>query len=253
MTVRQMQVEFGIQMNQMGDALVLHTKDILYWLNKSQEKFIIDQFAGKVKNSAGFETSQEITDNLRSLVVPNEELDSSGYALNVLDSFSMDMAYLPTTYLFTLNIRVKAWINNPLMEYVTTSGNRTPEPNKQKRSRVLISRFVQWVDVWKTLSDPFSTTSQSSPLHSISGNNILVYTDKTFIVDKVIIDYIRKAKELVISNPTSSQTTTCELPEHTHKEIVELAVNLFLQNTRDLKQRLQLETPSSETKNEEQQ
>lgn len=251
MTVREMQIEFGIQMNQMTDALVLHSKDILYWLNKAQEKFIIDQFSGKVRNSAGFETSQEITDNLRSLVIPNTELQLSGYALNVLDSFNMDMVILPTDYLFMLNSRTKAWVNNPEIAFEIVQGKRGPTDGP-KRSRVLMNRFVQWVDVWKTLQDPFSTTKQSSPLCCISGNNILVYTDKTFIVDKVIIDYLRKAKELVISNPSSSQTTTCELPEHTHKEIVELAVNLFLQNTRDLKQRLQLETPSSETTTEQQ-
>ena len=49
-----------------------------------------------------------------------------------------------------------------------------------------------------------------------------------FIIDKVKITYIRKPKEISLSLGVS-----CELPEHTHQEIVDMAVSSILEGISD--------------------
>ena len=86
------------------------------------------------------------------------------------------------------------------------------------------NKFVQQDDIFKLLDDPFNTTKHTSPLTTIRGNYIDVYTSDIFIIDKVKITYIRKPKEISLSLDVS-----CELPMHAHREIVDMAISSILE------------------------
>ena len=91
-----------------------------------------------------------------------------------------------------------------------------------------LNKFIQHDDISTLLNDPFNTTKHTSPLTTIRGRYIDLYTNDIFIIDKVKITYIRKPKE--ISLPLA---VACELPEHTHQEIVDMTVGSILEGISD--------------------
>ena len=90
------------------------------------------------------------------------------------------------------------------------------------------NKFIQHDDIFKLLDDPFNTTKYTSPLTTIRGEYIDIYTSAIFIIDKVKITYIRKPKQISLTLGIS-----CELPEHTHQEIVDRTVSSILEGISD--------------------
>jgi len=89
-------------------------------------------------------------------------------------------------------------------------------------------RMVQHDDVFTMSSDPFNKTKYSSPLTVMRGNIIDIYSDDEYITEKLRLTYLRKPA-------TVSQylNAGCDLPEHTHQEIVTLAVSSILEAISD--------------------
>ena len=254
MNVREMQYEFGIQMNQFAEPLALTSDDILYWLNKAQEHFVITRYNAHNQLGKGFEQSQQLVDDLKTIYVKDVNLPVyyAGGFEHAIDGFYTDYAQFKDDHLFLINQRSKIAYKHPNIEFTIVTlaqGNvyRIQSEGQGAKIKVVSNRFSQSDDIFTLLNDPFNTTKASSPLTDVSDKGITIYTDKTFLVRDVIISYIRRPKELSLEEEEANYTTTeCELPKHTHKEIIQLAVDLFLQNTRELKQRLQRETPTAD-------
>ncbi len=90
------------------------------------------------------------------------------------------------------------------------------------------NKFVQQDDIFKLLDDPFNTTKYTSPLTTMRKDYIDIYTSDIFIIDKVKITYIRKPQQISLTLGVS-----CELPEHTHQEIVDMTVSSILEGISD--------------------
>ena len=84
--------------------------------------------------------------------------------------------------------------------------------------------FAQSDDIPTVMKDPFNRTSFDYIPYSIKENFIDIYTDNTFVVPRVYIVYIRKPKAISIISGIG-----CELPEHTHQEIVEMTIKSILE------------------------
>lgn len=245
MDAKQMQYEFGIQLNQLNLPLDLTSDDIFYWINKAQERLVKDRFTGKRLN-IGFEETFDLIADLQNLIERNRQ-ETTVYAPDYnFDKFKADKVSLPLNYLYLINHRCVTYNNYPELSWELDSLGVRRLQNQPAKLNIKGSYFSQLSDIYKVLDDPFNTTSATGVVTTISGNDIIAYTDKTFVVKEIIIDYIRVPKKLSLTTDDGSNTTTSELPEHLHKEIIELAVDLFLQNTRNLKQRLQLETPTAD-------
>lgn len=91
-----------------------------------------------------------------------------------------------------------------------------------------LNKFVQHDDISKLIEDPFNTTKYTSPLTTIRGDYIDLYTSDIFIIDKVKITYIRKPQKISLSLGVD-----CELPEHCHQEIVDMTVSSILEGIGD--------------------
>ena len=92
----------------------------------------------------------------------------------------------------------------------------------------VVNRFSQQDDIFTLLDDPFNTTKHTSPLSTIRGNFIDVYASAIFIIDTVKITYIRKPRVISLSLGIG-----CELPEHSHQEIVDMTVSSILEGISD--------------------
>jgi len=90
------------------------------------------------------------------------------------------------------------------------------------------NKFVQQDDIFTLLHDPFNTTKHTKPLTTIRNNNIDIYTNDIFITDSVELLYIREPAEISLSLGVN-----CELPIHTHQEIVDMSVASILEGISD--------------------
>jgi hypothetical protein len=66
---------------------------------------------------------------------------------------------------------------------------------------------------------------KARPLRLIQGDKIYLYTDGKYKVSTYEIKYLKKPSKLSIDNADTEYT---DLPEHTHMEIVKLAVKHYL-------------------------
>ena len=88
--------------------------------------------------------------------------------------------------------------------------------------------YVQHDDLYMLLNDPFNKTKDGFPKYTIQENFIDVHTDNSFVVTDVKIKYIRRPSRI-----DKIQGVGCELPEHTHQEIVEMAIKSILEGIQD--------------------
>ena len=85
-------------------------------------------------------------------------------------------------------------------------------------------KFSQQDDIYAILDDPFNSTSPTGILYTVQETFLDLYTNNTFIPNSVQIKYIRKPAAI-----SRRFGVGCELPEHTHHEVVEMAVKSILE------------------------
>jgi hypothetical protein len=106
--------------------------------------------------------------------------------------------------------------------------NEKRDPTDFSERLMVSNTFIQQDDIFTMLQDPFNTTKHTDPLTTIRGNEIDIYTSDIFIIDTVKITYIRNPRN--ISLPLGID---CELPEHSHQEIVDMTVSSILEGISD--------------------
>jgi hypothetical protein len=85
------------------------------------------------------------------------------------------------------------------------------------------NRFTKSQFLHSTLNNNvYHRTNKRNPVSNISKNVLSVYYDKRYIPTNILIDYIRKPREISLSLNQS-----CELNENTHPRIIDLAVEYF--------------------------
>ena len=118
---------------------------------------------------------------------------------------------------------------SPLLQTkVAYSEKRVPTASGTLTLTSHSSKFTQHDDIFAMLKDPFNTTKYTNPLYTIRQDQIDIYTSGIFIIDSVKITYLRNP--LVISLPLG---ISCELPDHSHREIVDMTISSILESISD--------------------
>jgi len=91
-------------------------------------------------------------------------------------------------------------------------------------NKISYCTFAQHDDIYALLDDPFNKTDYDLPFYNIEESYLDIYTSNMFIAEKAIIKYLRKP--IAISY---SLGVGCELPFHTHDEIVEMTIKSILE------------------------
>jgi len=104
-----------------------------------------------------------------------------------------------------------------------TSASSTYEIFPSKVERTVPNRLTNNSFLGEVLSDPFAKSNADSIVSRVSGDNLYVFFDNTFIISDVIIDYVRKPRQISLS-----LNRMCELRESTHQEIVENTVQYLM-------------------------
>lgn len=81
----------------------------------------------------------------------------------------------------------------------------------------------------------FGKSRWESPLSAVQGNTLLVYHDRTFIVNNLVVNYIRKPRTVSLSLGLG-----CDLPDEFHQDICDWAVEYIKQTINDPNYQLKL-------------
>jgi hypothetical protein len=230
MTVSDMQLAIRLNLDKstsLVGAVDFLPEELDFWLNEGQERFIKDRLFGSNLKQQSFDKSQKRIDDLKSIVVLGSKINvaSSSFASNVVEA-SLPITDANNPYLFYIDSTLYDTNNNPLGVQGVVSFE-------------VAGRYFK-----DTINNPYIRRPLVFFYHNTVDKIAFIYGDE-FIPTKCDITYIRKPRQLVSGTPIGYQTNTCELPEHTHKEIVSDVVKLLLENIES--QRSQTFTPLNQT------
>lgn len=212
MTIGAMHYDFKLKINKVDSE---QNRNLLVpeidWTLREAERIFIENISNpRQKSYTGFELNQRTRDDIRTIVVNND--DSSIY-----QTVTNNISSLPTDYLHF----IRGYVN-------MNKGNCT-----NTKARVFIrqhddefeeSPFDKSSFEWRTVNGVFFE------------NGVKFYTDETFNIDKFFVSYIRKPRLMhnaakyrggtytLPSGQILTGSVDCELPEHVHGEIVDIAV-----------------------------
>lgn len=222
MTNRQFQIETERRLWQVDPETYrdkkLTSDEIFSLLNDALDKFWKTRYSGINFKAKAFEQDQKRIDDLRTLI--KTKVYTEGEITNTENVFSVN---LPEDYVIllgdTAGISPNDGFDFPCWEkddngYITKYNDT-------------IESTIETID--KQLHNPLSEHklkyANARPLKLIQNNNILLFTDGYYKVVNYKIVYLSKPSKLSLDNPTEEYT---DLPEHTHLEIIKLAVQLYL-------------------------
>lgn len=223
MTHRQFQIEFERRLQMIDSTLKSENKlssDQLYSvLNEAVDKFWKTRYSGLNYKQSGFEQNQKRIDDLRSLVKTKKYIEDE-----IMNDGNIYKIELPNDYNILLgdtvgilpkdNINMICWKKDSFGKYVIKYSDT-------------IESSIETIDrqLENSLSEHRLKYCVAKPLRLIKDNSIYLYTDNNYKIGNYQIEYLAKPSKLDLSKATEEYT---DLPEHTHIEIIKLAVQLFL-------------------------
>ena len=244
-----LQVAFELEVNKLDDGLNKpKSDDIEYWLNVGLDKFVKTRYSGVNTKGESFEQSQKRIDDLRTLVtyklfqyppdniynfayviryatpVTQEQLDSSDYLeLNKHASIIEYYATIPDNYMFALGDDA----------YIVGNDNQWPKdvdgnfiPKRVPVTEVTSENVTEKMN--NSLSEYKLHRNYAKPLRLFINNKINLFSSSDYIVEGYLLTYLKKPIKIDLTTAPFSNYT--DMPEHTHLEIIKLAVQAYLEN-----------------------
>lgn len=223
MSPRNMQIEFERRLQLMDPNLVIKEKltsdTIISFINEAIDKFYKTRYSGINFKAQGFEQTQKRIDDLRTLI-KNKKYTEGSINKSDRNSYSVE---LPEDYVLLLGDTAgiqpsnlnECWETNERGEYIIKYTD-TLESTIETLDRQLSN----------SLSEHKLKYCQARPLKLIQDNNVILYTDGKYKVSEYEITYLAKPSKINSSNITNTEYT--DLPEHTHMEIVKMAIQIYL-------------------------
>lgn len=223
MTQREFQIEFERRLQLMDPNLVIKEKltsdTIISFINEAIDKFYKTRYSGINFKAQGFEQTQKRIDDLRTLI-KNKKYTEGSINKSDRNSYSVE---LPEDYVLLLGDTAgiqpsnlnECWETNERGEYIIKYTD-TLESTIEILDRQL----------GNSLSEHKLKYCQARPLKLIQDNNVILYTDGNYKISEYQITYLAKPSKIDSSNITNLEYT--DLPEHTHMEIVKMAIQIYL-------------------------
>ena len=210
MNIKEMQYDIKFKLNKVDSEQYrnLRIPELDWVINEAYEIFVKSIAEPRTSNYLGFETNQRTIDDIRTLV--------KSESITITDN----KVVLPIDYMFYLKAEV-------LMNKTTCGDRKARLVIRQHNDKFEESPFDCSSYEWKVVNGLFTD------------GNIQLFDDGSFTNTSIELSYIKKPKYIhnagafgtgtyrlpsgvvLGGNP---ETVDCELPEHTHREIVDIAV-----------------------------
>lgn len=220
MDIKEMQYDIKFKLNKIDSEQYKNFRipELDWAINEAEEIFVKSIAEPRTSNYLGFETNQRTIDDIRSIVINDKtivptKIDSNTYKVE-----------LPQDYMFYISANV-------IISKAKCADRTARAILRQHDDRFESSPFDMSSFEWKEVNIRFYE------------GGIKLFTDGTFEIKEVKLNYIRKRKYIHNAQdflPTGSYklpsgvvltgTQNCELPEHTHREIVDIAVLILANN-----------------------
>ena len=224
MTTVQLHREFKIALDKADSSAFPELRDVEIdiYLNTAQEKFIKTRYGLNNIYKQGFEQIQKRTDDLKGLVKtkfvglnPSNVYSLAGinkvYECSLTAMYDDKLLTIPSSDTYMLFI--KAMANT----CIGTCCDWEP-----------IS-LIQQDDMGTISSDPFNNPSADDPKAFFENGNLFVWVSSDVTVSNAMVTFIKKPVSMN-KGTYGGSVVNCELSEHTHREILQLAVQLALEN-----------------------
>ena len=214
MTHRQLQIAFERGAKTADPTLEVTNKltseMIFACLNIGLDKFIKTRMTGHNLNRDGFEETQKRIDDLRTLVTIKD------YSTLTDNSIT-----LPVDYLFTLG---------ETASITSTTSPCWPIVNEIPviKTTDVTEATIENVDaiLANTLSEYRLHLNRAKPIRLYQGDIIKFYTDNNYSIVGYKLTYLRKPSKIGDIQVLNTEYT--DLPEHTHQEIVNIALQYYM-------------------------
>lgn len=187
-------------------------------LNEAKDEFFKTRYSGVNAKTSGFEQSEKRIADLRTLIKTKNY--TGGDITEYKDSYNIT---LPDGFVLMLGDTVgiipnginNTWekdINDqPIVKYGETLESSIETIDRQKEN---------------SLSEHRLRFNSAKPLKLVQDDIVTLFTDGKYKVTEYTLKYMVKPSNISLGiSPTVEYT---DLPEHTHSEIVKLAVQLYL-------------------------
>jgi len=219
-------VQQGVDKINSFQADTLLPEEIDLELNKSIGKFVNLKYGKNNIYNKGFEESQKRIDDLRVLVI-DTMLKFKYLEQSINNTHVYYSSEFPDDYRFMLKGLGNVQYNTTCTALNSKEQELLVDVDSPISKKVPI-KFVQQDDILALLSDPFNTTTKDKPLITIEDKKLMVFTNDIFIIESVKLTYIKNPSIVSLSLGNS-----CELAQHTHQEIVDMAISSILEGISD--------------------
>lgn len=186
--------------------------EIYLMLNEAQARIVKTRYGLNNIYKAGFEAIQKRTDDLSNLVVT--KFAAVTPVTTETDTFRVDLDSL---------FENEAQTTVSTAKYMFYIRGRARHTHPACGSEYIATKLFQQDDIEEARVDPFNKPTLLEAISYFESGDLFIITDGTYTVDKFKLTFLRKPADI-------SATQDCELKEHMHKEIVQLAVEIALEN-----------------------
>lgn len=218
MTISDMHVAVKLDLDKTSalDIPAFEPEEIDFWLNRAIRDFIKTRATGTNAKGESFEQTQKRIDDLRT-VVDNAFVLLNAYGVSKNNGYRGAITGV-TDYWFSVSEEADITVDS------TTTRVGVTECTQDE--------YRQMID------DPFSEHilhyGSAKPLRLFYGDYVELVSDGNYTVDKFYLTYIKQPTEVSLSG-----SVDCDLPDHTHDEIVRIAVSMMLENVEQPRLRTQ--------------
>lgn len=224
MTIQEFHTQFKVFFDKTDSAAYPEFLDgeIDIYLNEAQERIVKQRYGKNNIYRAGFEEVQKRTDDLKNLV---ETKFCPLTPATVYTEVGENVFRADLDSLFD-----DAGLNNQAEEvyqFYLKSMARTCDSNDCCIwSRV---KLVQHDDISSIGGDPFNKPMQSRPIIFFEGGDIFVWTAPGLTVEGFQVTFIKRPAQVNIGT-YGQPVVECELSEHLHKELLQEAIQIAIEN-----------------------
>lgn len=208
MTASEMHIsfKFGLDKLDSNNYPNFEDEEVDLLLNQAQDRYVKQRMGNNNAKRQSFEESEKRTDDLKNVLVNAILTPAANTTENKPNGVFVT---LPDTYWFAMN-------EDCAISYSDCHGATV--------SRISKIRAIQHDDYNNIIEDPFNKPWKNEIVRLMENGKVELISESGQTITTYYLRYIKRPNRISITTPTN-----CELSEHTHQEIVDMAIQIALE------------------------